>query len=81
MARYGQVFKERAAARLLPPESSLVVKVARELGMAPATLERWCAQALVTHCRRRRRSSSCVTSKIESRSENGVGTCARSSSL
>ena len=53
MARYGQVFKERAAARLLPPESSSVVTVARELGVAPATLERWRAQALAEPERQR----------------------------
>ncbi len=53
MARYGQVFKERAVARLLPPESSSVVTVARELGVAPATLERWRAQALAEPERQR----------------------------
>lgn len=30
MARYGQVFKDRAAARLLPPESAALEAVARE---------------------------------------------------
>ena len=53
MARYGQVFKERAVARLLPPESSSVMTVARELGVAPATLERWRAQALAEPERQR----------------------------
>ncbi|MGH8028529.1 MAG: IS3 family transposase [Arenimonas sp.] len=41
MARYGQAFKDRAVARLLPPESAPVQSVAREVGIATATLERW----------------------------------------
>ena len=41
MARYGQVFKDRAVARLLPPESAAVDKVAHEVGVVVATLERW----------------------------------------
>ena len=46
MARYGKAFKERSVARLLPPESSPVETVARELGVSVSTLERWRADAL-----------------------------------
>lgn len=46
MARYGKTFKERAVARLLPPESSPVQQVSQELGVSVATLERWRADAL-----------------------------------
>jgi transposase-like protein len=46
MARYGQVFKDRAVARLLPPESSAVDVVAREIGIGAGTLERWREEAL-----------------------------------
>lgn len=46
MARYGQAFKERAVARLLPPESSPVERVSREIGVGVATLERWRSEAL-----------------------------------
>lgn len=46
MARYGRAFKERAVARLLPPESSPVETVSRELGVSVSTLERWRADAL-----------------------------------
>lgn len=46
MARYGQAFKDRAVARLLPPESSPVDTVSRELGVSVSTLERWRAEAL-----------------------------------
>lgn len=46
MARYGQAFKERAVARLLPPESSPVERVSREIGVGAATLERWRSEAL-----------------------------------
>ena len=41
MARYGQVFKDRAVARLLPPESAALEVVAREVGIGAGTLERW----------------------------------------
>ena len=41
MARYGQTFKDRAVARLLPPESAAVELVAREVGVATGTLQRW----------------------------------------
>lgn len=46
MARYGQAFKDRAVARLLPPESSDVQVVAQSIGVSAATLERWRADAL-----------------------------------
>jgi hypothetical protein len=46
MARYGRAFRERAVARLLPPESSPVETVSREIGVSVATLERWRADAL-----------------------------------
>jgi len=41
LARYGQTFKDRAVARLLPPESAAIDVVAREIGIAAGTLERW----------------------------------------
>ena len=41
MARYGQAFKDRAVARLLPPQSAAVELVAREVGIGARTLERW----------------------------------------
>ena len=41
MARYGQTFKDRAVARLLPPESATVEVVAREVGIGVGTLQRW----------------------------------------
>ena len=46
MARYGQSFKDRAVARLLPPESAALEVVAREVGVSEGTLERWQTQAL-----------------------------------
>lgn len=46
MARYGQAFKDRAVARLLPPESSDVHNVAQAVGVSVATLERSRAGAL-----------------------------------
>ena len=55
MARYGKVFKERAVARLLPPESASIQTVSQELGVSIATLERWRADALSTPARDRER--------------------------
>ena len=41
MARYGQAFKDKAVARLLPPESAALDVVAREVCVGAGTLERW----------------------------------------
>ncbi len=41
MARYGQAFKDRAVARLLPPESASLQVVSREVGIGVGALERW----------------------------------------
>src|SRR3981081_891203 len=46
MARYGQKFKERVVARLLPPESLPVEAVSQTVGISVATLERWRAEVL-----------------------------------
>jgi hypothetical protein len=53
MARYGQAFKDRAVARLLPPESSGVNEVSQEIGVSVATLERWRSEALAGGSRER----------------------------
>ncbi len=41
MARFGQSFKDRAVARLLPPESATLELVSKEVGITVDTLERW----------------------------------------
>ena len=46
MARYGQLFKDKAVSRLLPPESAPIETVARELSISVTTLERWRAEVL-----------------------------------
>ena len=46
MARYGQAFRERIVARLLPPESAALDVVPREVGVSVGTLDRWRAQVL-----------------------------------
>ena len=53
MARYGQTFKDKAVARLLPPESAPIEKAGRELSISVATLERWRADALSMPARER----------------------------
>lgn len=53
MARYGKRFKDRAVARLLPPESGALEVVAFDVGIGAGTLARWRdeAQAKVTATR------------------------------
>jgi hypothetical protein len=53
VARYGQAFKDKAVARLLPPESAPIETVARELSISVATLARWRADALSSPARER----------------------------
>ncbi len=53
MARYGQGFKDRAVARLLPPESAAVDVVAQEFGIKAETLRRWHSYALSRPARER----------------------------
>ena len=48
MARYGKAFKDRAVARLLPPESTSVEEVSRQIGVSVSTLERWRSEALAS---------------------------------
>ena len=52
MARYGQEFKDKAVARLLPPESAPIKDVALSVGVSESTLERWRSEALVQPARR-----------------------------
>lgn len=54
MARYGQGFKDRAVARLLPPESAAVEDVALAVGVGAETLQRWREQAQSGPARLRR---------------------------
>ena len=53
MARYSNEFKERAVARLLPPESADLSRVSQEIGVSVATLERWRSDALSRPARER----------------------------
>ncbi|MBK6850947.1 MAG: transposase [Burkholderiales bacterium] len=53
MARCGQAFKDRAVARMLPPESASADVVAREIGVGADTLERWRSEALSRSARER----------------------------
>jgi transposase len=46
VARYGQAFKDKAVARMLPPGSAPAEEVAREIGISASTLERWHNEAL-----------------------------------
>jgi len=46
LARYGQAFKDRAVARLLPPESAALDDVSRDVGIGADTLVRWRSDAM-----------------------------------
>ena len=46
MARYGQAYKDRVVARLLPPESVEVGEVSRAVGLSVTTLLRWRSDAV-----------------------------------
>ena len=53
MARYGDEFKDRALARLLPPETAEISRLSQEIGVSVATLQRWHAEALSRPARER----------------------------
>jgi transposase len=53
VARYGQEFRDRAVARLLPPESASIKDVALSVGVSESTLERWRSEALANPAQRR----------------------------
>lgn len=53
MARYGQAFKNRVVARLLPPESAPLAALAQEVGVSADTLERWRSAALAQPAQQR----------------------------
>jgi len=53
MARYSKQYKERAVARLLPPENAPVGSLSQELGVSVETLKRWHAEALSRPARER----------------------------
>jgi len=53
VARYTKEFKERAIARMLPPESAAVTTLSQEISVSVATLERWLAETLSRPARER----------------------------
>jgi transposase-like protein len=53
VARYSKEIKERAVARLLPPESASIAALSQEMGISVATLERWHAEAFSRPARER----------------------------
>ena len=57
MARYGEAFRNRVVARLLPPESANVGAVAKEIGLSVQTLERWREEARSRPARGRAREN------------------------
>ena len=53
MARYGQAFKNKVIAKLLPPNTASLEEISREVGVSTDTLERWRAESLTTPARER----------------------------
>ena len=64
MARYGQAFKNKVLAKLLPPNTATLEQVSQEMGVSIDTLERWRAQALTTPARERAWSASSRLSAV-----------------
>jgi len=53
MARYGQEFKKKVVAKLLPPNTASLEEISREVGVSTGTLERWRAESLAMPTRER----------------------------
>jgi DNA-binding transcriptional MerR regulator len=64
MARYGQAFKDKVLAKLLPPSSASLEQVSQEVGVSIDTLERWRSEALTTPARERAWSASARLSAV-----------------
>jgi transposase len=64
MARYGQAFKNKVLAKLLPPNTATLEQVSQEMGVSIDTLERWRAQSLTTPARERAWSASSRLSAV-----------------
>lgn len=64
MARYGQAFKNKVLAKLLPPSLASLEQVSQEVGVSIDTLERWRAEALTTPARERAWSASARLSAV-----------------
>jgi transposase len=64
MARYGQAFKNKVLAKLLPPSLATLEEVSREVGVSIDTLERWRAEALTTPAGQRAWSASARLSAV-----------------
>lgn len=53
MARYGQAFKNKVLAKLLPPNTASLEEVSQEVGVSVDTLQRWRSESLSTPARQR----------------------------
>lgn len=53
MARYGQAFKNKVLAKLLPPNTASLEEVSQEVGLSVDTLQRWRSESLSTPARQR----------------------------
>ena len=71
MARYSNEFKERAVARLVPPESAEVSQGPQEIGVSVTTLARSRADALSRRARERAwTAAACTRSERFPRNRN-----------
>jgi transposase len=73
--RYGREFKDRAVARLLPPESAAITAVSQEIGVSVATLERWRADALSMPARERARTAAARLQAVIARAAMDEAQC------
>ena len=58
MARYGQAFKNKVLAKLLPPNTASLEDISLDVGVSVDTLERWRAESLTQPARERSWSAS-----------------------
>ena len=65
MARYGKTFKNKAVARVLPPQSEALEVVAREIGIGAGTLERWRGEVLALPDGERSASASAAAKRFD----------------
>ena len=64
MARYGQAFKNKVLAKLLPPNTASLEEISVEMGVSVDTLERWRSESLTMPARERAWSAAARLSAV-----------------
>ena len=64
MARYGQAFKNKVLAKVLPPNMASLEEISVEVGVSVDTLERWRSESLTMPARERAWSAAARLSAV-----------------